>query len=284
MFSVTWIEAVGPAFEIRPQPPGVPLRILRLLVAFIRRGDVSKSWAVRHHKQNIMFVAGLILILILLGVLHFAATERGADTSRRRQTSRSNLDATTRKPHLASKVGHTAQTHRLVELSFKVPDLEGLEQTRKVTGSRGDIYFVSVQEQTCTCPDFIHREYRPKNHLGRLCKHLIWKISPLGAFENFNNWQKAIVQSGYGGPTRAWIVERTHSPPVLITIGTGQDWINVFANSKLKGETIAQASGSLREYGWKISEKRWSYGEAPSGARELRRILVSEQLLQMIYA
>ena len=40
---LTWEDWVGPPFEMRPQPPCVPLRILLPPRAFMRGGDVSKS-------------------------------------------------------------------------------------------------------------------------------------------------------------------------------------------------------------------------------------------------
>ena len=49
---LTWEDWGWPPFVMRPQPPCVPLRILLLPRAFMRGGDVSKSWLVRRHKTR----------------------------------------------------------------------------------------------------------------------------------------------------------------------------------------------------------------------------------------
>lgn len=146
--------------------------------------------------------------------------------------------------------------------------------TREVQSSSSDggTYRVSLSEQTCTCPDFLHRGGRPRNHFGRWCKHLITVLDREGAFEHANEWHKAIVQERHGGPETARLVDLKGAPPVLITRGDSDEWVNVFAHSLRRGERVAQASGPISQSGWNTAERRWSYGDGPPGAGELRKL------------
>lgn len=60
---------------------------------------------------------------------------------------------------------------------------------------------------------------------------------------------------------------------VVMTIGFSKDWINVYAHSVRAGERIANASGPIKNYGWSVIDHRWSYGDPPAGARELKKLL-----------
>jgi hypothetical protein len=160
------------------------------------------------------------------------------------------------------------------DLSFTAPDLKTKKSVFEVRGSAQEPYKVDLVEFTCTCPDFEHRRRRSVNTFGRLCKHLVTVLNRNGAFEN-DKWKKAIAETGHGGPVRAWIIKRKDSPPALMTVSSGNEWVNVYAPSLRKGERIANATGKIRRYGWSVQEKRWSYGESPPGARELRSLFAS---------
>lgn len=148
---------------------------------------------------------------------------------------------------------------------------EGTHEVRS-SSPEGGSYLVSLAEQTCTCPDFSHRGGRPRNHFGRWCKHLVTELDRAGAFEYASEWHKAIAQERHGGPTMARLVDLKGAPSVLITPGGSDEWINVFAHSLRRGERVAQASGRITQSGWHIVERRWSYGDGPPGAGELRKL------------
>jgi hypothetical protein len=95
-----------------------------------------------------------------------------------------------------------------------------------------------------------------------------------GAFEGTDKWKKAIACSSYGGPTNGWIIKLENSPPVAAITCSSKKWINIYAHSVRTGEKIANASGSIKLYGWSVPEQRWSYGEPPPGARELKKLLI----------
>lgn len=134
-------------------------------------------------------------------------------------------------------------------------------------------YQVNLIDQTCTCSDFSARSCRPKNHFSRWCKHLIKALDRDGAFEGIDEWQRAIVDDGHGGPKIAYMIARDAASPALITVGSSDEWINVYARKKKKGEKVSEASGSIARYGWSISQQRWSYGDGPDGAREIKKML-----------
>jgi hypothetical protein len=162
-----------------------------------------------------------------------------------------------------------------MELTFSPPDFSDVQPIRMKSMSRNVEYQVAISEQKCTCPDFAPgREVAPRNHLSRCCKHLLRELKNHGAFEASSKWIGAIAAAGHGGPSAAWIVHLEKSQSVAIVTGSNKEWINVFAHSVRSGEKIANASGPIKEFGWNVLQQRWSYGEAPPGARELRKLLV----------
>lgn len=149
------------------------------------------------------------------------------------------------------------------------------DETRKVTSrSSGSVYDVSLSDQSCDCPDFVeHRALQPKDHFSRWCKHIIWRAEEAGAFVDANPWQKAIVDHGRGGPLGAFLIELPHNQEFLTTVGTSRTWIDVYAKTALPGEKLPLLTGPIAQYGWSIVEKRWSYGQAPRGAKNIKQLL-----------
>lgn len=134
-------------------------------------------------------------------------------------------------------------------------------------------YLVHLLDQTCTCADFSRRSHRQKDHFSRWCKHLIKAFAREGAFESADDWQKAIAEDAFGGPNIAYMLRRGEAPPVLITAGGSDEWINVYARKKRRGEKVSEASGPIERHGWNLAQQRWSYGEGPDGAREIKKVL-----------
>ncbi|WP_367278628.1 SWIM zinc finger family protein [uncultured Sulfitobacter sp.] len=192
---------------------------------------------------------------------------------------------------LRSLLGRQPRTRRTYEKradDLFIPFQLECADIRPVSGDRqiasfthpGVFYDVSLSYQTCSCPDFLHRSDFPANSFSRWCKHLMAALSDEGAFKNIGEWHKAIAEAGHGGPFSAFTVTTERSQVFLLTAGRNPDWINVLGRTRRKGEQAHQASGSIREFGWCISERRWSYGEGPPGARELRRLMVQINEIQ----
>jgi SWIM zinc finger len=161
-----------------------------------------------------------------------------------------------------------------IDLSFP-PLMDSSEEFIKVQSMLSDSeYLLSLKEQTCTCEDFVlQRSNQPKNQLSRCCKHLLRALNQRGAFDHSNKWVKAMGDAGFGGPRLAWTLQLESATEVAMTIGLSKDWINVYAHSVRAGERIANASGPIKNYGWSVSDHRWSYGDSPPGARELKKLL-----------
>lgn len=162
-----------------------------------------------------------------------------------------------------------------VSLSFTPPNTSHPPIRTSSDRGSGVAYTLDLAAQTCTCPDF--RETRRKSmrpgELGRLCKHLVRALAERHAFDDANKWVNVIVQEGYGAPYFAWEVALPTAKPMLVTITDSRDWINVYAHLKRAGERYPAASGPVKGFGWSRLEHRWSYGEGPPGASEIRSLL-----------
>lgn len=191
--------------------------------------------------------------------------------------------------HAAPKpfVSQTGQRHpigslpRLRPLSLKakvvIPDLYSFRIAHCPSeNSNGVNYSISLDDQSCTCPDFakMRRRLQPRDHFSRWCKHLVRELHDRELIEFENSWQETIAALGYGGPFKAYQVFLTTAPNVVLTIKPDTEWINVLGRKRRAGEKIIEASGPVAEYGWSLKEKRWSYGQGPAGAGELRKTLL----------
>lgn len=134
---------------------------------------------------------------------------------------------------------------------------------------------VSVERQTCTCKKFADRSDRPMNNIGRWCRHLVITMGERRAVDHENEWIRAIIEDGHGGPLYAFMVDRPTTGQVLMTGNANSEWLNFYARNKRSGETVAQASGKIKRYGWSLQRKGWAYGNPPPGARELRALIQS---------
>lgn len=213
----------------------------------------------------------LLFILIAVGLVAVVAIQLKSSTRVRQPVQLASRNAGSANAPLASRLTASAKN---LELSFCPPPLADKTEFKVASQSSSGAYLVSLATQTCTCADFLSaRTAAPKNHMSRCCKHLLTKLLELGVFDGADKWIVAICKSGRGGPQAAWVVERESSPEVAISLSQSKEWINVYAHSLRKKERIANASGPIKEYGWSIPEQRWSYGDAPPGARELRKLL-----------
>lgn len=137
----------------------------------------------------------------------------------------------------------------------------------------GRTYEVDLSNVVCTCKDFQARESYPQESLARCCKHLIRQLGKSKIAAVSGKWEQAIIAERHGSPRGAWLVKLDSAPEVLITASSSQEWTNVFAHSKRKGEKISEATGIIHRHGWSVKENRWSYGEGPAGARELTPLM-----------
>lgn len=162
-----------------------------------------------------------------------------------------------------------------VSLNFDAPRYVKPQERVQSDREPGVFYLLDLNAQTCTCPDFV--EMRAKKakpgELGRLCKHLLRALERREGFSSASAWVQAIVREGYGAPYFAWEVTLPSARPMLVTVGTSKEWVNIFAHRKRTGERYSEASGVIQQFGWSLDQHRWSYGEGPPGASEIRPLL-----------
>jgi hypothetical protein len=136
-------------------------------------------------------------------------------------------------------------------------------------------FTILMTEQICSCEKFAVLKTQPMNHMSRWCEHLMYVMHTRNALTHENEWIQAIAADQHQGPLFALMIERPTTGKVLMTGRDDGEWLNFYAKSKRRGETMTQASGKIKRYGWSIKRKGWAYGEPPSGARELRQIIES---------
>jgi hypothetical protein len=148
--------------------------------------------------------------------------------------------------------------------------------SQAIHNNNGREYTVDLCQITCTCPNFEKRDKFEANSSARYCRHLLRLLNERDAFSNLGKWEKAIIDNGSGAPIHSWIVTLTTAPEVLVAdSGSSNEWIDVYAHTKRRGERIANASGDIQRFGWNHLEHRWSYGESPPGSRELTPLMKS---------
>ncbi len=165
---------------------------------------------------------------------------------------------------------------RMVRFSLQSDCLKNSAMTVTVPSFRsiGKRYTVSLAAQTCSCADFLEtRRSFAENYFSRWCKHIIAAANDVGAFGEANLWHKAIANEGAGGPVAAFLITPPDGQDFLATIGASREWINVFVRTARPGEKLPNLTGPVRQFGWSLSEKRWSYGSAPRGAGNIRKLL-----------
>jgi hypothetical protein len=137
----------------------------------------------------------------------------------------------------------------------------------------GESFTVSMVNQTCSCEKFAASGSNPMNHMSRWCEHLMYAMHTRKALAHENEWIQAIAADQHQGPLFAMMIERPTTGKVLMTGRDDGEWLNFYAKSKKRGETVTQASGKINRYGWSIKRKGWAYDKAPPGARELRVLI-----------
>jgi hypothetical protein len=164
----------------------------------------------------------------------------------------------------------------MTRFSLQSDSLKGETATLSVPSfsSFGKSYSVSLASQTCACLDFVEtRSGFAENYFSRWCKHIIAAANETGVFERASFWHRAIASEGGGGPIAAFLISPPAAQDFLTTVGASREWINVYARTARPRETLPNLSGPVRQYGWSLEGKRWSYGTAPKGAGIIRMLL-----------
>ena len=136
-------------------------------------------------------------------------------------------------------------------------------------------YFVNLHEFTCTCPDFQERRrHVPPGKFNRLCKHIAEAFSRHGRPDGWSEVHHAIISRSFGMfKDRYFIIPLNSGIEIALGYEDDYSWLDVFARSRRTGEKKGLYTGRYHRYGFNYLGPRWSYGEGPPGAMEIRRII-----------
>lgn len=128
----------------------------------------------------------------------------------------------------------------------------------------GRSYRVDLGSQTCTCPDWVgNRDGRSLGSPARFCKHMLSALGRVSPNTDWPDWLGFLTDHAYRISPRSRVgVVRVPGGVVLVVVSDG-DWCDV----------IAPDSGGYGRFGFNRSQHRWSYGEAPDGARAIRNAI-----------
>ena len=68
--------------------------------------------------------------------------------------------------------------------------------------------------------------------------------------------------------------ELTSGALVFFALNDDGSWIDVYTRSRRKGERDSQFTGKYQRYGFSVYGNRWSYGDGPPAAGEIRTLMV----------
>lgn len=142
-----------------------------------------------------------------------------------------------------------------------------------IESSRGDVHYtLNLKHASCTCPDFQKRRNGYSRHdPRRYCKHLANAVVSAPDYSLSENAQLTMAY-----PPSQFIDECALSTGVkfyLLHDGPESEWVNVHARKRKAGEKAGWFSGKYDRYGYNRDERRWSYGEGPAGAGEIREAI-----------
>lgn len=164
---------------------------------------------------------------------------------------------------------------KLVALKYDIPGLQEINYTGSIPSftSLSQSYELDLFSQSCSCPKFASQQHFQKNDVRRWCKHLIEAMDQHGAFAKLDQSYHVPIMNALGSISEIYQYQHPEMKAVYFVVGHNEDWLNVIVRRTKQGEKTVQASGHYRRYGWSYSQKRWSNGDAPKGASNLRRTL-----------
>lgn len=214
-----------------------------------------------------------IVVLLMIVVAAYRVSKEGTRPVRQETTS-----ASTRKrgnDARAPAIGPLPPlAHPLEPVAITVqpvpPDAEVVvvrSETRP-----GVRYSCDLHAIECTCPDFSERRrHFPPTDPTRLCKHLRRSALERGILTVDDPTALRLLRESFGGPMCRAMVNGGDT--VYFAYAVDSEWVDVFVEKRKSGEALGNHSGPYERFGWSIEGHRWSYGEGPDGAREIRAIL-----------
>lgn len=140
-------------------------------------------------------------------------------------------------------------------------------------GDNQEPYLVDLYEYTCTCPDFAHRASAPARSITRACKHIAGGVLNRSEMvEQLDDIELAVLHAR-GRKSVYFRTETANGGEVVVGVDGESGWADVFFRKYRKGDPLGGPTGAWDCYGLDRYEWRWSYGEGPRGAREIKELL-----------
>lgn len=174
---------------------------------------------------------------------------------------------------IPSDSNNSAIINTIDELKVEFNEIPKQNSIKNVVADyeKNSFFELNLIDQTCGCDSFQkNRHIYPVNDVRRLCQHLRYEllqkhcayISELAecyiSYRSRDNFNISKYQLSSGVPFYIG-----HN-------GTKSEWIDIFARKRRKGEKEGNFTGAYERYGYNLLEKRWSYGEGPAGAKEIK--------------
>jgi hypothetical protein len=140
-------------------------------------------------------------------------------------------------------------------------------------------YYVNLETVSCTCKEFIsHRQKHNVKGIGRLCKHLARAYKKAGIWPEQEDVVTVLLENGpfSGG---AWNYHNVYAVHLRsgekVYFGTKNDreWVDVYTRKRKRGEKAGSFTGAYSKFGFDRGARRWSYGDGPPAAKEIREII-----------
>ena len=161
-------------------------------------------------------------------------------------------------------------------LASQVPSLPSPSERRLVPIRSSDgvgTYIVDLQAQTCTCQDSVRRADQPHGSIGRACKHVAASVlADPDLAQQLSPLETCILQQG-GSKLAFFAVHTAAGGEICVGVDPGWEWADVYFRKYRKGDPLGAPTGAWEQYGLSLTEWRWSYGEGPRGAREIKELL-----------
>ena len=211
-----------------------------------------------------MITTIVIVVIVILVIAYFMGSEEEGASPKK-------IDSPPRKAPSKSKQVFEVVKIRNPELCL--PE-KGTTPDQEIESYSDEdiIYNVSVSEMTCTCPDFTkHRKSAPVSDPRRACKHLYGVMEENDLLSSMSELALAILESPSKNKTLT-TVKLSSGNEVSICHGRNE-WVDVFTRKRRKGDSGGRYTGKYDRFGYNVNEQRWSYGDGPPGAKEIKSIL-----------
>lgn len=140
----------------------------------------------------------------------------------------------------------------------------------------GNATRISVPTMSCECDDFrTRRAHLHARDVRRLCRHLQGRLLDIGVQRTLPEYLGVLLRNPYLERCDRLHVENVFGHEVVFTREFGSPWVNVIVRKRRRRDTPAAFTGDYGRYGFNLNQSRWSWGEGPDGARELRRRIAS---------